>query len=1248
MAARLAAACCLFTLSLPAVGQVTVTLADQPPFSNADVPGNLALTLSVEYPTAISVANLNDYSDSSTYFGYFDPNKCYTYTYDSTTANDLSTNPQANSYFQPAAMATGTNSHSCSGMWSGNFMNWATMQTIDPFRWALTGGYRVVDTTSMTVIEKAWGAAQGSLTNFPYRGTGQSTGQKLNTATVSISSVTPFSKWTAFNTAIWSNGNMMVFSNDASAYKTLASNSAVKDLSNLSSANKSTNTSAYRVLVRVRVCDKTTSLGINGLESNCVGYGTASVSNGVTTYSIYKPEGLMQQYSNKIRFAALSYLNGSGSTRQGGVLREPMGFIGPTYPQPFSTTTVNNSRAEWSAATGIMNTNPDTTMATASGVSQSGVMNFLNKFGEYGHTYMMYDNVSELYYAAVRYYENLGNVPEWTNNATSTELDGFPAATTWVDPISYWCQKNFVLGIGDDHTWYDYNVGGGTVTGSRTKPASVASDAFNKAHTWTANLQTLEGINPTTDVWPFDSGATYYIAGLAYGTHVLDIRSDLINTQTISTYWMDVAEYQRLENRNPYYLAAKYGGFTVPANYDITQTSTPLDPSLWNTNGTSIAMTNPTGTYPLPDNYFPAGSAGAMVSSLRQAFTNIAHAITPFGTSFSPPSPTVSAGSEFFLSQYDSHNWTSTVTGAKIQFDPNGNPSSVTVWQSSSTLENQLAGTGWQNNRRVATWSGSAGVPFEYNNLTSAQQSALLPTSYSSTTSVVQYLDYLRGDRTNEVGSTVAGSTKSLRSRTLLLGDIIDASLATIAGPIMPFSDTSNPGYADFKSKKASRPTMVYAAANDGMLHAFVGDTGLEQFAYVPSALFQGPSGTPLVDGLAALGNPNFSHHYYVDATPVIADLDLDNTGGNPGNTPAWRTYLIGGLGKGGRSFYAIDITDPAGMNTETAVAGAVKWEFTDSTMGFSYGTPRVFKTKKYGWVVALTSGYDNSDGYGYLYLVNPSNGTLLEKIKTPTPSSGLTQAMGFAPDQTDYTADSVYAGDLNGQVWRFDLTGTSGYYNPPTQIALLTDPTGNPQPITVPPLIDVHPTNRERYVMIATGKLLANQDIGSTQIQTFYAIIDGTNAAFKSFATPVGRANLAQVTSLLTPPSGLPMTTSGWYYDLHVGRVITPLKSYYGYAGFVTLDPSLDACSPTGTGDVYAFNYATGSSALYPTINNATIQAEYVSYGNPITEFGFFLTPNGVEAIVGTNGQQSKVPTKLTPTASTRILNWSELPAAD
>ena len=100
--------------------------------------------------------------------------------------------------------------------------------------------------------------------------------------------------------------------------------------------------------------------------------------------------------------------------------------------------------------------------ASGSGVSQSGVINYLNKFGEYGKNYMTYDNVGELYYAALRYFENLGNVTEWSNSLTTAELDGFPAATTWTDPIAYSCQKNFVLGIGDDHTWYDYNVGGAT------------------------------------------------------------------------------------------------------------------------------------------------------------------------------------------------------------------------------------------------------------------------------------------------------------------------------------------------------------------------------------------------------------------------------------------------------------------------------------------------------------------------------------------------------------------------------------------------------------------------------------------------------------------------------------------------------------------------------------------------------------------------------------------------------------------
>src|SRR4030088_794074 len=96
----------------------STTLADQPVAAGAPMPGNMALALSVEFPTAISVANLGDYSDANTYLCYFDPLKCYDYTY----ALNSVASDGSSSYFQPAKLATGTNKHTCSGQWSGNFM----------------------------------------------------------------------------------------------------------------------------------------------------------------------------------------------------------------------------------------------------------------------------------------------------------------------------------------------------------------------------------------------------------------------------------------------------------------------------------------------------------------------------------------------------------------------------------------------------------------------------------------------------------------------------------------------------------------------------------------------------------------------------------------------------------------------------------------------------------------------------------------------------------------------------------------------------------------------------------------------------------------------------------------------------------------------------------------------------------------------------------------------------------------------
>jgi type IV pilus assembly protein PilY1 len=1260
--ATLLAFCGMMTSS----GAATTPLADQPIFA-ATVPGNLVLDLSVEYPTAISVANIGSYSDSTNYPGYFDPAKCYAYQYNSTTPNQ--------SYFQAMAFTSPANTHGCGGLyWSGNFMNWASMQTIDPFRQVLTGGYRSVDTATQTILEKAWGSNQGSTANFYYRGTSQ--GSPNNLPATLISTLTPMTNWSILNTGIWANGNTMLIA-QGTGYVASTYQYNVYDMpTNVNAAaptpgqpyttavpNTPLNVVTYRMYIRVLVCD-TSVLGVAGLESNCVKYG-----------SNYKPQGLMQTYANSIRYAAMSYLNSYGIYQQGGVLREPMGFIGPTYPTPLSATLTTNTRPEWSATDGTMSSNPDSTTASSSGVTQSGVMNYVNKFGEYAaaqgnytNTYMTYDNVSELYYAAVRYYENLGNVTQWDSAPTSTQLDGFPAVVTWTDPILYSCQKNFILGIGDDHTHNDYNVGGSDIAGSllggifRPEPTQVAADNFNQATTWTNALEALEGASnfPYGEIIDPTQANTYFIAGLAYGTHVLDIRSDLTGTQTISTYWFDVEEYGYPENYNQYYLAAKYGGFTVPSAYSLSNT-TALPLSEYDTSGNSITM-HYGNVLPQPDNYFLAGNASLMQSGLAKAFANISNAVSSYSSAYALSTPNItSTGNISYASQYNSTNWTDTITAQTFTFDSSGNPvTPTTVWVSSSTLQNQLANGGYASpGRLVATWNGSAGVPFEIGNLTSTQQAALVPSSYSSNTTSAQYLKYLRGDQTNEVGSTASGSTKSLRARTLLLGDIVDASLAEVTTPVQSFSEGNNPGYTAFQTQwttTSPRPTMVYAAANDGMLHGFVGSSGLEQFAYVPSATFQGPTGTPQVNGLAALGNPNFAHHYYVDATPIAYDIDLNRTGTNAAGTgtPNWHTLLIGGLAKGGMSYYAIDVTNPAGMTSETAVAADVEWEFTDSTMGYSFGAPIVVKTAQYGWVVALTSGYNSSSSVGYLYLVNPATGALLQKIATPSASSGLTQASAYVQDYTDYTADSIYVGDLNGQLWRFDLTTTSGTYPAPTLLATLTDSSGNAQPITTAPLIEIHPTTRKRYVMVGTGEFLSASDITTTAQQSFYVIMDGTASSFNTVTTPITRSNLTSVTGAgLVTGITLSATSKGWYIDLgtdptsgYAWRVDIKPVAYNGTVSFAAFLPSGNACALSGQGEIYSVNYATATSILiaqptgYYATSSAVVNLNYIG----LTATG--STSASSELIAGlASGAVVKIPQTPPTTSTTRLLNWRELP---
>ena len=417
---------------------------------------------------------------------------------------------------------------------------------------------------------------------------------------------------------------------------------------------------------------------------------------------------------------------------------------------------------------------------------------------------------------------------------------------------------------------------------------------------------------------------------------------------------------------------------------------------------------------------------------------------------------------------------------------------------------------------------------------------------------------------------------------------------------------------------------------------------------------------TPQVDGLAEIGSPLYQHHAYVDATPKVFDVDFKSAGGSFLTTNSassdWHSILIGGLGKGGKGFYAIDVTDPDSMTSESTVASKVLWEFTDSTMGFSFGAANVVKTQKYGWVVVLMSGYNNSGGagYSYLYFLNPKTGALLEKVRTGAASDGMTYAAAYVQDFTDNTADAVYAGDLNGQMWRFDVTipkGSATLYPVAAKLALVTDgmPSAKTQPITTAPLIEIQPQSRKRFVMFGTGQLLDAVDIGSTNPQSFYAVIDGTSTAFAPISAAVIRSQLTQVTDLVNGVT-LSNTSLGWYTDLGVDattgiawRLVNSPTTFSGIVAFGPLLTTGDACSPSGNSRLYALDFATAKSVLTPA------GTAYVAYPNAITDIKFLGVDRSVRLVTGdVKGQIKREGFTLPPGQGIRLLNWREVPTVD
>jgi type IV pilus assembly protein PilY1 len=430
------------------------------------------------------------------------------------------------------------------------------------------------------------------------------------------------------------------------------------------------------------------------------------------------------------------------------------------------------------------------------------------------------------------------------------------------------------------------------------------------------------------------------------------------------------------------------------------------------------------------------------------------------------------------------------------------------------------------------------------------------------------------------------------RTRQHLLGDTVGGAPVYVRRP--PFSYTENnyqtwAASINASNSGAGRKGVVYVPANDGMLHAIDGTTGQELWAYVPSMV---------MDRMYKLADSNYAtrHEFFVNATPVIGDIWV------PGSPGTWKTILVGGLGAGGRGYYALDITNPD--------APVALWEFTNDSLGgnnnlgLTFGNPVITKRANGQWVVAFASGYNNvspGDGNGRLFVVNANTGQRLTEVQTYTATgvpagstgtpNGLAKINNWVDSPRDNTTARYYGGDLLGNLWRFDIDGVVAPNNAALRLAQLR--AGSPavaQPITTRPELAMVTQGGVNYpvVYVASGKLLGLSDLSSTAQQTVYAIKDpltntqlgDVHASSNMVAQTLTEDTVTRTRSVTSNPVDW-SSNIGWRVDLLSAgeRVNIDMRLALTTLVVGANAPSNDACTSGGTAYLYQFDFGSGGA---------------------------------------------------------------------
>ncbi|QEA38840.1 hypothetical protein FGL86_06960 [Pistricoccus aurantiacus] len=367
--------------------------------------------------------------------------------------------------------------------------------------------------------------------------------------------------------------------------------------------------------------------------------------------------------------------------------------------------------------------------------------------------------------------------------------------------------------------------------------------------------------------------------------------------------------------------------------------------------------------------------------------------------------------------------------------------------------------------------------------------------------SPAELIDYLKGDAQYE-------GSKFRARHGYYLGDIVGSYPVIIDAPKANYTDVT---YASFYRKYAKRTSMTYVGANDGMLHAINLESGEEEFAFIPHGVFSIAS----EEGVRQLARKDYMHRFYVNATPVARDAYVKLQGENE---KEWHTLLLGGLGAGGKSVYLLDITDPDTF-AAAAPSDIVKWEFSHDDLGYSFSEIQVAKLVDDNWYAIFGNGYNaDNDGKAKLFIVNledPDDYTLIDTgvgsisgascLDSSSDCNGLSSPE-IADLDGDGVFDWVYAGDLHGNLWTFDLTEFNGTASSVSMHRLFLScatpllsgecPADVRQPITTRPALarNTHFTGNKAHpylnVFWGTGQLLSSDDKKDKNKQTFYSVL--------------------------------------------------------------------------------------------------------------------------------------------------------------